>query len=96
MWCLLFFQIVYGIFNILYVVAFHGTNVYDRPYIYKILDWLNNPGISTLFLCAIFAATPFLYSVFYFLAKFRDLLWTKYYASKEEVLVLVDGKDGAT
>ena len=37
-------------------------------------------GMSAAFVCATVVAFPILVSVFYFLAKFRDFLWSKYYA----------------
>ena len=36
-------------------------------------------GMSAAFVCATVVAFPILVSVFYFLAKFRDFLWSKYY-----------------
>ena len=102
------FGLVYGIFNIIYIVAFDGTDPYGHDYVYDILDWNNNPGniagsmadylgihisnlkriiimiklllgMSAAFVCATVVAFPILVSVFYFLAKFRDFLWNKYY-----------------
>ena len=39
------FGLVYGIFNIIYIVAFDGTDPFGHDYVYDILDWNNNPGI---------------------------------------------------
>ena len=44
MWCPMVFGLVYGIFNIIYIVAFDGTDPYGHDYVYDILDWNNNPG----------------------------------------------------
>ena len=38
-------------------------------------------GMSAAFVCATVVAFPILVSVFYFLAKFRDFLWSKYYST---------------
>ena len=36
--------------------------------------------MSAAFVCGTVVGFPILVSVFYFLAKFRDFLWSKYYA----------------
>jgi len=79
-WCPMVFGLVYGIFNIIYIVAFDGTDPFGHDYVYDILDWNNNPGMSAAFVCGTVVLFPILVSVFYFLAKFRDFLWSKYYA----------------
>ena len=48
MWCPMVFGLVYGIFNIIYIVAFDGTDPYGHDYVYDILDWNNNPGNNIL------------------------------------------------
>ena len=40
------FGVVYGLFNIIYIVAFDGTDPFGHDYVYDILDWNNNPGIA--------------------------------------------------
>ena len=75
------FGIVYGIFNILYILAFDGTDPYGHDYVYDILDWNNNPGMSIAFVCGTVVVFPILVGIFYYLAKLRDHIWSQYYNS---------------
>ena len=69
--------LIYMIFNLLYIVVFDGT--FDgRDYVYSVLNWNHELGQTVIFVVASFLAFPVLFSVFYFLAKFRDFLWRKY------------------
>jgi hypothetical protein len=43
-WCPLLFGLVYMIFNVVYVVAFDGTDPNGRDYIYPVLKWNESPG----------------------------------------------------
>ena len=37
MWCPLVFGLTYGLFNILYIVAFNGTDPFGHDYVYSII-----------------------------------------------------------
>ena len=67
------------------IVVFDGTDIKGNDYVYDILDWNNNPGWSAAFVGGTVVALPIMISVFYFLAKFRDFLWAKYYASIDNI-----------
>ena len=46
---------------------------------YGTLDWNGHPGMSAAFVCGTVVVFPIIMGVFYYLAKFRDFLWAKYY-----------------
>ena len=78
LWYPMLYSILYLIFNVIYIVPFEGLNPKGSPWIYKILDWKENPGRSVLMsLGLIFVAVPLASVALYFLTKFRDFLWTK-------------------
>ena len=83
MWCPMLYSVLYFIFNVIYVVAFEGTNPKKNPWIYKILNWNQKPGRSVLMcLALIFVAVPLISVALYFLTKLRDFLWTRKKNSK--------------
>ena len=78
-WCPILFGAAYLIFNILYVVVFDGTNTKGEDFVYDVLQWNENPGMSALFVVVSMVVIPVLFSVFYFEAKLRDRIWAKWY-----------------
>ena len=85
MWCPMLYSVLYFIFNVIYVVAFEGTNPKNNPWIYKILNWNQKPGRSVLMcLALIFVAVPLISVALYFLTKFRDFLWTFFVDQKKK------------
>ena len=64
-------------------MPFDGKNPKEKPWIYSILNWNDNPGRSVLMcLGLIFIAVPLTSVALYFLTKFRDFLWTRKKNSK--------------
>jgi hypothetical protein len=83
-WCSLLFGVAYLTFNVLYIVAFDGTSTTGMDYIYDVIDWNNEPGFSALFVGISLVAFLILFSVFYFIAKLRDMLWRKWHQFSPE------------
>ena len=74
-----YFVIVYGllyfIFQILYIMAFDGTDEYCRDYIYDILNWKSEFGKALTKYLGIFAFVIFFHFLFCLLTRVRDKLW---------------------
>ena len=69
--------VVYMLFNATYILEFDGTDRNGNAYIYKIMDWKNNPGKCAILVCGSIVGFPIIYSGFYFLAMFRDYCWKR-------------------
>ena len=69
--------LIYMIFNVIYILGFDGTGMHGEPYVYPILDWKNKPGQCALLVGGCVVGFPPLFSLLYFLAKFRDYCWKK-------------------
>ena len=77
-WFVSLFGLIYMLFNATYILAFDGTNSGNKDYIYSILDWNNNLGISISLVFGVIFGFPLLFCIFYLLAMFRDYCWMKY------------------
>lgn len=84
MWCPMLLGLIYMLFNVIYIMAFDGTSISGEDFVYSVIDWKNNPGWATGFVFMSLFAFPLLFSVFYFLAKLRDMLWRKWLNVEED------------
>ena len=69
------YGIIYLIFQILYVIAFDGTDEKCNDYIYKILKWKTEFGKALTMYLGIFALVIFFHYLFCLLTLARDKLW---------------------
>lgn len=93
MWCPMVLGLIYMLFNVIYIMAFDGTSISGEDFVYSIIDWKNNPGWATAFVFMSLVAFPVLFSVFYFVAKLRDLLWRKWLDIEDDSLAVASSSN---
>lgn len=76
-WCVALCGILYVLFNAIYILAFDGTNSKGEEYIYWILDWKNNPGLSVGVLFGLTCVFSITFCLYCLLAMLRDYSWKK-------------------
>lgn len=65
-----------------------GTNALDKEYIYKVLDWSEDPGKAVLyFLLTVFVGLPVIWLVLFVLFRIRLLIFSWCCASREDHVV---------
>ena len=83
------FGLTYLLFNAVYITVFNGKSVKNLDYIYPILDWKNNLGLSMGVAFGAIAGLFLLSLGFYALANFRDFIWRTIYSREDLQEVIV-------
>ena len=77
------FGLTYLLFNAVYITVFNGKSVENFDYIYPILDWKNNLGLSMGVAFGAIAGLFLLSLGFYALSNFRDFIWRTIYLRED-------------
>jgi len=74
----LIYGIVYGLFQVIYIVGIGGKDEKGHDYIYRILKWKSEPGKAVAFTLAICLMGLIFYLLICLLAYGRDRYWRKW------------------
>ena len=81
---------MYILFNLIYILAFDGTNSPNlcanrklKEYVYPSLDWKNNTAIAIGSSFGVIIGLTLAFCIYYLIAMLRDCCWEKYVEAKK-------------
>ena len=92
-WVTMFYLIGYLIFQVIYIVLFEGTDMYDNDYVYSILKWKSDPLKSSCIAFGVILSAVLVHTILYFFAKNRNKPREKLISNEYDKAVTKDGHE---
>ena len=84
------YGLAYTIFQVIYIVAFGGTDSDGHDYVYAIFKWKTETLKATGYSAGVVIAAILAYTLLWFLAFIRDKVWERLFCKPQDEVVILE------